>query len=157
MVVKMRAMFVVLLLAAGAAQAQVYRCQSPTGAVEFSDSPCAPNAEPVDNDARREIQRRKDEARVQQERDRDLVERIQREKEAARKHTAERAQEAERLRNEKPAPVTKSQPQVEPRPRNPSAVHCTDLSLYAKAKGHSWMERVAIVDDARRRGNCYND
>lgn len=35
-----------------------------------------------------------------------------------------------------------------------SPVDCYDLSRYAEAKGHNFIERAAIVSDAERKGNC---
>jgi len=50
--------------------------------------------------------------------------------------------------------ANKKSEEASPNSANSSVVDCINLSSYAKAKGHSWMERVAIVDSARRAGNC---
>jgi len=37
---------------------------------------------------------------------------------------------------------------------NSGVVDCTDLSLFAASKGHNFIERAMIVNDARERGKC---
>jgi len=46
-----------------------------------------------------------------------------------------------------------ARPRSTPSPRS-GPVDCTNLYSYARAKGHSWMEAVAIAKDAEDRGTC---
>lgn len=120
----------------------------------FQDSPCAVamspdaqrQAEALDvqraNEERakeREIARRKLEA--EQEGDRRLA--LEANREQREKAQAESKRQAELALAEKP-----KLPAADSRPT------CNDLYSYSRAKGHGWMDSVAIAKDGEDNGRC---
>ena len=74
---------------------------------------------------------------------------------------AEQARRREELQKGfAPAPpvsveVKKDSQTAPPLPKsNAGIVDCTNLSLYAKAKGHGFVERAMIVEEAKKTGRC---
>lgn len=56
-----------------------------------------------------------------------------------------------------PPPVAakkESQPPTQSSRSSPDVVDCTNLSLYAKAKGHGFVERAMMVEEAKKAGRC---
>ena len=54
-----------------------------------------------------------------------------------------------------PVAVKKESQTATPVPKpNAGVVDCTNLSLYAKAKGHGFVERAMIVEEAKKTGRC---
>ena len=79
--------------------------------------------------------------------------------EAMRAEQARRREELQKGFAPAPPPpvAVKKESQSAPPPRRPSTdvVDCTNLSLYAKAKGHGFVERAIIVEEAKNAGRCF--
>lgn len=114
-----------------AAQQQVHRCVV-DGRVQFQDIPCPTRTESGAEDA--STKKRPD-----------AVGRLQ----------AEQARRREDLQRDFTAPSTPAAGEKSSLTPSPGlSPDCVNLSLYAKAKGHNFIERAEIVQNARNNGLC---
>lgn len=78
--------------------------------------------------------------------------------EALRAEQARRREELQKGFAPAPLPPVavkrESQPATQSSRPSPDVVDCTNLSLYAKAKGHGFVERAMIVEEAKKNGRC---
>lgn len=131
-----------------AARAQVYRCATDDGKIEYNQMPCARGTQtPIDSQAlaatriaAQDTQKKKlrEEARRQEH------------TENQKREAHQLAEAAIQIKNKVPQPVASSVAIH----HESDSVDCMDLYRYAGARGHSWMEKVAIVNDAEKTGRC---
>ena len=115
----------------------IYKCNI-NGKITYSSVPC-PGSLGTDKE---EMERREAQAR----------ERERREAQAREREEKKRINDAMAKESEKERMAAVNRRNVESRDDKP--VDCYALSRYAEAKGHNWIERSAIVSDAKSKGMC---